>query len=608
MGVKLDGQEIKTEKDFTIYELLQQEGKKFWLPFECLEAEWVNNDDCPLLRIAEVDGSICSAKVLKGKAVKDGMVINTKSSLVEKTLTERLECLRDRGECSIVRGIQELVAGEAAEGGLIDIEERAKWEFEPRISEPSIIHDPNQCVRCKSCIDICKSQGVEALSFDEVEGIILDDAKCARCGQCIHGCPMGFQEKIHRVFQDWMGCRMCSFARPLGAMREIDDTRKVWDILKDKDQYVVVQFAPAVRATLGEEFNMEPGVLVTNKMYAGLRRLGFDRIWDTNFTADLTIIEEGNELIKRVKEGGVLPQITSCSPGWIKFCETFYPDLIPNLSSAKSPQQMLGSCAKTYAAEKLGVDPRKMTVVSIMPCTAKKFEAKREEMCDAFKYWLEKDKVEEQEKFYDVDIVLTTRELGKLFKMGGINLGDMPDEEADPLVGQYTGAGTIFGKTGGVMEAALRTAYEVMTGKTLEVLEFEELGTMEGIKKATIPINDLNVKVAVAHGLGNAKIVCESIKNCGEFADYHFIEFMACPGGCLGGGGQSIMTNTLTRRMRAEALNRDDRGSAFRKSHENPEVTQIYSDFLKEPLSHLSHHLLHINYVDRSGDLNNEEK
>jgi iron-only hydrogenase group A len=383
-------------------------------------------------------------------------------------------------------------------------------------------------------------------------------------------------------------------------MREMDDTRKVWDALHDKDKYVVVQFAPAVRATLGEEFGMEPGTLVTGKLYAGLRRLGFHQVWDTNFSADLTIMEEGFELIHRLNNGETLPQFTSCSPGWIRYCEIFYPDLIANLSTAKSPQQMLGAVAKTFAAEKLGVDPRKMFVVSIMPCTAKKIEAAREEMNSACRYWQEKGQVEEKDQFQDIDAVLTSREAAKLLKMGRVDLAAMAEEQPDPLLGQYTGAAPIFGRTGGVMEAALRTAYEVIAKEPLKKLTFESLGTLEGVKSATVPVNGIDVKVAVVHGLGNAKKVCESVREGGEFSKYHFIEFMACEGGCIGGGGQVIPTNTIMRKARTGGVNNDDRQQPLRKSHLNPEVEQLYKDFLHEPLGHVSHVLLHTTYVDRS--------
>jgi iron-only hydrogenase group A len=386
----------------------------------------------------------------------------------------------------------------------------------------------------------------------------------------------------------------------VAAFHEEENVFDVWEVLQDKDKFVVVQFAPSVRASLGELFDMPPGSLVMGKLYAALRWLGFAHVGDTNFAADLTIMEEGHELIKRITEGGVLPQFTSCCPAWVRYCETFYPELIPHISSAKSPQQMFGSIAKTYLAEKKGIDPRKMIVVSIMPCTAKKFERTREEMCDAWKYWVEKGEVGKEEKFPDVDYVLTTRECARLLKMGGIDLKEMPEEKPDPLVGEYTGAATIFGRTGGVMEAALRTAYEVVTGKPLSQLEFEILGRLNNIKKAEIALNGKKIKVAVAHSLKATKEVCESVKAGGEFAEYTFIEFMACPGGCIGGGGQPILTSLKTIQARTEGLNIDDRQHALRKSHENPEIKQLYQDFLKEPLSPLSHHLLHTTYQART--------
>jgi len=437
------------------------------------------------------------------------------------------------------------------------------------------------------------------LQFDEEQGVILDDEKCIRCGQCVLTCPMGFR-KMPDFVGKIMGCTPCPFSRPLGAMREVDHTRDVWAALKDPKKYVVVQFAPAVRVTVGEEFGLEAGSLVTEKLYAGLRRLGFDKVWDTNFSADLTIMEEGYELLDRLNNGGTLPQFTSCSPGWIRYCEIFYPDLIPNISTAKSPQQMFGAVAKTFAAEQLEVDPREMVVVSIMPCTAKKIESQREEMNSAYEYWLEKGTIAAEDRFQDVDIVLTSREAAKLLKMGKIDLAAMPEEEPDPLLGEYTGAAPIFGRTGGVMEAALRTAYEVVAGKPLEKLEFEDLGTLDGIKTATIPVADIEVKVAVVHGTGNAKKVCESIREGGEFASYHFIEFMACDGGCIGGGGQVIPTNTMVRKARSAGVNLDDQQKSVRKSHLNHEVEELYQKFLHEPLGHLSHHLLHTTYVDRS--------
>jgi iron-only hydrogenase group A len=600
LTVHLDEKPIALERPLGILDLLCREQKKLASARFGEESAWINNPRCPLIHLVEVDGRVAPIAVCADRPVCEGMIIRTRSKQLDAALAERLGHLRDRQECLYIRQLQEFVAAEAESRGLIDQERRAAWRFELRTSPPSIFHDPNACVRCRACIDTCNTiQGVGALTFDETEGVLFDDAKCTRCGQCILSCPMGFR-KMPDFGAELMGCRPCAYSRPLGAMREVDDTRKVWAALKDPERYVVVQFAPAVRVTVGEEFGMAPGSLVTGKLYAALRRLGFRRVWDTNFSADLTILEEGHELLHRLSHGGALPQFTSCSPGWIRYCEIFYPDLLPNLSTAKSPQQMFGAVAKTFAAESLGVDPRNMFVVSIMPCTAKKSEAAREEMDSAYRYWREQGRVAENERFPDVDAVLTSREAAKLLKMGRLDLAALPDESADPLLGQYTGAAPIFGRTGGVMEAALRTAYEVLSGIPLEKLEFEDLGTMEGVKTATIPIGDVQVKVAVAHGLGNARKICDSVRAGGEFAAYHFIEFMACEGGCIGGGGQIIPTNTSVRRARTGGVNRDDRAQPLRKSHLNSEVDQLYNNFLREPLGHLSHHLLHTGYVDRS--------
>ncbi len=599
--VVLDGKNTEVAPGTTVLDLLVQNRLRPWRP-EGVDAviRWVGSHSCPLLKLVEIDGKVRALSVVAGKRVSEGMEIKTHSARLEETLTERLEYLRDRHECLLIREAQEVVAAEAESAGLIDLAGRAQWDFEPRRSGPSILHDPNTCVRCGSCVATCNDmQQVGALTMDEENGVILDEDKCVRCGQCILNCPTGFRESVGFMTQV-MGCRECAFSRPLGALREVDETKKVVDALNDPDRVVVVQFAPAIRATIGEEFGLDSGEVVTERLYAALRKIGFDQVWDTNFAADLTIMEEGHELLRRVGNEGVLPQFTSCSPGWIRYCETNYPDLIPNLSSAKSPQQMFGAVAKSYGAEKLGVDPRKMVVVSIMPCTAKKTEAAREELDDAYRHWLGREKVSQEEAFQDVDVVLTTREAVKLLKLYRIDLAKIDGEKPDSLLGEYTGAAPIFGRTGGVMEAALRTAYEVLTNEPLEKLELEELGTLEGIKTAVIPVAGLELKVAVVHGLGNAKKVCDSIRSGGEFAEYHFIEFMACPGGCIGGGGQPIPTNTKARRERTVGLNEDDRQQPLRKSQENAEVELLYQDFLKEPLGHLAHHLLHTEYTDRS--------
>ena len=342
---------------------------------------------------------------------------------------------------------------------------------------------------------------------------------------------------------------------------------------------------------------MDPGSLVTGQMVAGLRRLGFSKVFDTQFTADLTILEEGHELIKRITSKGVLPMITSCSPGWIKFAEHFFPNSLAHLSTCKSPQQMFGSVAKTYYAAKLGIDPRKIVVVSVMPCTAKKYEAKRPEMMSAFEYWKEKKAWSDDDAFYDVDYVLTTRELARMFKETGIRFAKLPPEEFDSPLGESTGAAVIFGATGGVMEAALRTAYEVVTGKSLTDVNFAAVRGMEGIKEAEIDMNGLKIKVAVAHTLKNARILFEQIER--KESPYAFIEVMTCPGGCLGGGGQPIPTTWEIRKKRAESIYKEDAGKPIRKSHENPQVAVLYKEFLKEPLGEMSHHLLHTTYTKR---------
>lgn len=599
MQIRLNDQTIRLEKEETLGTLLESSGILPGPALSSEEMEWIHNPDCPLLYILEIDGMIVPFAIARHRPLREGMTILTDSPRLRDLWQTRLRQLHERDECALIRELQELIAVEAELSGFVDRKVRATWRYDARTMSPSIFHDPNLCVRCQSCIEICREvQAVEALAYDEAEGIRIDEERCTRCGQCIHACPMGFQEPM-QAFRSWMGCEVCPFARPRGAMREIEDIRKVWAVLHDPDRYVVVEFAPSVRATIGEEFGCPPGTLMTGQLYAALRRMGFHKVWDTNFSADLTIMEEGTELLHRLKEGGVFPMLTSCSPGWIRYIETFFPTLLPHLSTAKSPQQMFGAVAKTYAARALGIDPRRMAVVSIMPCTAKKFEATRPEMTTAAVYWRE-HRIPDA-SFPDVDFVLTTRELGRLLKMAGIDLASLPEEAADPLLGSYTGAATIFGRTGGVMEAALRTAYELLTGTPLEALTFEDLGTLEGIKKAEIRIGEQRIRVAVANGLANAKAVCESIRDDGEFARYHFIEIMACPGGCIGGGGQPIPTNRTVLASRCTGLNRDDAEvCAIRRSHENPEIQKIYADFLGSPCSELSHHLLHTTYTDRS--------
>ena len=389
--------------------------------------------------------------------------------------------------------------------------------------------------------------------------LVRDMTKCVRCGRCVAVCPVG-------------------------ALYEKDDTKRVWDAIDNKDKFVVVQTAPAVRVAIGEEFGMERGAIATGKMVAALRRLGFDKVFDTDFSADLTIMEEGYELLDRMKNGGTLPMITSCSPGWINFVEKTYPDLLPHVSSCKSPQQMFGAIAKTYYADKMGIPRDKMFVVSIMPCIAKKYECQRPEMNSS--------------GYQDVDVVLTTRELAKMIRMAGLDFNFLPEEEFDHPLGLGSGAGAIFGTSGGVMEAAIRTVYEVVTGKEPQSLDFTACRGHEGIKEATLDLDGTPVKVAITNGLKNARVLMDKIR-AGE-ADYQFIEVMCCPGGCVGGGGQPFRTTAAIREHRMDGLYKVDKNMNLRQSHKNPDIQTLYSEFLKEPNSHLAHELLHTHYEDRS--------
>lgn len=510
--------------------------------------------------------------------VNEGMEITTNSPKVLAARKSNLElvlsthdrkclsCVRS-GDCELQRLCKEYgVEDENKYAG-----ENPHYEIDN--SAAHMFRDNNKCILCRRCVAACKvNQGVSVIgpidrghathigSAFEAE---LGSTNCVSCGQCIAVCPTG-------------------------ALGEKDQIDEVFAAIADPSKHVVVQTAPAVRAALGEAFGMPIGTNVEGKMVAALRRLGFDKVFDTDFAADLTIMEEANEFIDRVQNGGKLPIITSCSPGWVKFCEHFYPEFIPNLSSCKSPQQMFGAITKTYYAEKMGIDPKDIVCVSIMPCTAKKFEVGRDD--------------ENAAGVPDVDIAITTRELSRMIKRAGIMFENLPDETFDAPLGESTGAGVIFGATGGVMEAALRTAVETLTGETLPKLDFTEVRGTEGIKEATYTVAGMEVKAAVCSGLANARVLLDKIK-AGE-ANYQIVEVMACPGGCVNGGGQPIQPASVRnfvdiKAIRAKTLYDIDAAMPLRKSHDNPAIKEVYENFLGKPGSHKAHEVLHTSYVAR---------
>lgn len=437
----------------------------------------------------------------------------------------------------------------------------------PRIeTNPSIVRDPSKCIRCGRCIRACKDvQGIAALTYaGRSSDIVVTTA---------------FNKPMEKT--DCVLCGQCSLVCPTGAIVEKDDTQKVLDALQNPKKHVIVQVAPAVRVALGDAFGMQPGAIMTRQMVTALKLLGFDSVFDTNFGADLTIMEEGYEFLNRLNNDGVLPMMTSCSPGWVNYVEKHFPDYRDHLSSAKSPMSMFGAIAKTYYPEKAGLDVNDIITVAVMPCTAKKYEASRPEMG--------------RNGQQDVDIVLTTRELIKLIKYVGLSLTELPESDFDSPLGVGSGAGAIFGATGGVMEAAMRTVYEKVTGKTLKKLEFTAVRGFEGIKEATVTINGRDIRLAVVHTLKNARKIMEQVKK--GISPYDFIEVMACPGGCIGGGGQPIGTTNAIRQKRMAALYEIDKNMPLRKSHENPEIITLYKDFLGEPLSEKAHELLHTTYT-----------
>ena len=573
VNIKINNKPYSVPKGSTILEAARYAGIE--IPTLCFLKD-INAIGACRICMVEVKGarSLVASCVFP---VNEGMEIFTNTEKVRNSRKMTLELIlsnHDRKCLSCVRSGNCELQKLCKEFG-VDIEDRFDGEMVHYNFDDSAAHmvrDNNKCILCRRCIAACDQQGISVIGanargFDTHVSSAFDkdlaDVSCISCGQCIVNCPTG-------------------------AIVEKDNTAEVFAAINDPEKFVIVQTAPSIRATLGEAFGMHIGTNVEGKMVAALRRLGFDKVFDTDFAADLTIMEEANELIERVQNGGTLPMITSCSPGWIKYCEHYYPEQIPHLSSCKSPQQMFGAVMKTYYAEKLGMDPKDMVVVGIMPCTAKKFETKRDDQAAS--------------GYPDVDIALTTRELARMIESAGIFFKHLPDEDFDHPFGESTGASTIFGTTGGVMEAALRTAVEKLTGETLEDVDFTAVRGMDGVKEAEYDVAGKKIKVAVASGTKNAKVLMDQIKN--GTSEYLFIEIMGCPGGCINGGGQPIQHAVVRnfvdlKARRAEALYTADRNNAVRKSHENEAVKTLYTEYLGKPGSHKAHEILHTSYVAR---------
>ncbi|GBR74566.1 Fe-hydrogenase HydA [Candidatus Termititenax aidoneus] len=575
VNLKINGNPLTVEQGTTILVAAKKVGVR--IPTLCYHPDLTAWAACGIC-IVKAENSpktfrACATPVEEGMSIitHDPEIVEIRRTVLELILSNHpndcLQCPRS-GNCEL----QTI----AAEFGLRESPYQKVLRGLPADhSSPSVVLNPEKCILCGRCVHVCQEmQNVWALEFigrghkvriAPAADVSLNDSPCIKCGQCSAHCPVG-------------------------AIYENDETGKVWAALGDKEKYPVVQIAPAVRVAVGEAFGYKSGELLTGKLYSALRRLGFRAVFDTNFTADLTIMEEGSEFVKLFKdEPDKLPLVTSCCPAWVDYLEKYYPDLIPHFSTAKSPQAMLGALAKTYYAEKNKIAPKNIFMVSIMPCTAKKYEISRStEMCASGQQ--------------DINVSLTTRELVRMIKAAGIDFNNLPDDKADSILGEYTGAGTIFGVTGGVLEAALRTGYHLLTGEELDNVEFQDVRGLGGVKEAAVNIKGTTVNVAVAHGVANVQQVLDKVKAAkvaGQPSPYHFIEVMACRGGCVSGGGQPYGATDEVRRLRTAGIYQDDRLAAKRCSHQNPEIQKLYKDFLNQPLSEKSHHLLHTKYQAR---------
>jgi NADH-quinone oxidoreductase subunit G len=575
VNVKINGIPVEVAEGTTVLQAAKEVG--IYIPTLCYHPDLTPFASCGMCVCKQENNNkmlrACSTPVHEGLSVitDDPELFEVRKAILEMTLSTHpnscLTCIRN-GNCEL----QTL----AAKFGI------REQPFESRVSKiradtssPSIVLDPHKCIKCGRCVQVCQElQGVFALEFigrgdstvmSPAANLKLNDSPCVKCGQCIVHCPVG-------------------------AIYEKDETAELRKAIADPNKVVAVQMAPSVRVGISEEFDLPVGTVSTGRLYAALRKIGVDLVFDTNFGADLTIMEEGSELVKRLTtEGSVLPQFTSCCPGWVDYCEKFYPELNENLSTAKSPMMMQGAITKTYYSQVSKTEPKTIYSVALMPCTAKKFEIKRNDTMKSSGY-------------DDVDLVLTTREIARLFRANGIDFAALKDEECDSPIGEYTGAGTIFGNTGGVMEAAVRTAYHLVTGDELEDVNVTSVRGLDGVKKGVVDMEGTKIRVAVVNGLANVKEVCDEVlaaKKANKPAPYDFIEVMACRGGCIAGGGQPYGTDDKVRQERIAGLYSDDEKSTYRKSHENPSIQKIYSDFLSEPLSHKAHSLLHTTYTKR---------